>query len=44
MFHHEDHCQGRDQKGTPANVCFWHIADCDQRSYDYFSDFHRDLP
>lgn len=27
MFHHEDHCQGRDQKGTPANVRFWHEAD-----------------
>lgn len=27
MFHYEDHCQGRDQKGTPANVRFWHIAD-----------------
>ncbi len=27
MFHHEDHCQGRDQKGTPANIRFWHEAD-----------------
>lgn len=27
MFHHEDHCQGRDQKGTPANIRFWHKAD-----------------
>lgn len=27
MFHHEVHCQGRDQIGIPVNIRFWHKAD-----------------